>query len=119
MKTYDIIERSLNYGTNIIRLANELPRTPAGFVVADQIISAGTSIGANVVEAQDAISKKEFIKTINISLKECRETLYWLELIKRSGLLPSAKTNPYIQEGNEIRAILATIVKNAKKNSLR
>lgn len=118
MKNYDIIERTLNYGVSIIKLASQLPKTPAGFVVADQTIGSGTSVGANVVEAQDAISKKEFIKIINTSLKECRETLYWLELIKRSNLLPAWKVEPHISEGKEIRAILATIIKNAKKNSI-
>ncbi|EKD64956.1 MAG: hypothetical protein ACD_50C00232G0005, partial [uncultured bacterium] len=80
MEKFDITVRCFNFGVDIVRLANKLPKTPAGFAIASQIIRSGTSVGANVVEAQDAISKKEFIRMMFISLKECRETLYWLAL---------------------------------------
>lgn len=116
MKEYDIKKRCLNFAVKIIQLANKLPRTPAGFSVAGQLIDSGTSVGANVVEAQDSISKKEFIKTVNIALKECRENLYWLVLIQQTALVPAEEITPLIQEGKEIRAILSTIVKNARKN---
>lgn len=113
-KTYDIKLRTLNYAVSIIRLVSNLPKTSAGYAIADQIIKSGTSIGANIAEAQDAISKKEFIKTINISLKECRETLYWLVLIAKSGLIASNKLQEIINEGKELRAILSAIIKNAR-----
>ncbi|MBI2611491.1 four helix bundle protein [Candidatus Gottesmanbacteria bacterium] len=118
MAKYDIIDRSLSFAVLIIKLSNKLPRTPAGFAIAQQLIASGTSIGANIEEAQDSISKKEFIKTMNISLKECRETLYWLELIKRTNLIETLSVDPYIQEGKEIRAILAAIIKKSKLSLL-
>ncbi len=114
MKHYDIKERCLNFAVDIIHLANQLPKTPAGFTIAGQLIDAGTSVGANIAEAQDAISKKEFIKTVNISLKECRETLYWLVLIQRTNLLTSQNIEPQLLEGKEIRAILSAIVRKSK-----
>lgn len=84
----DLLERFFKFAIEIIKLAGKLPKTPAGYAIASQIIRSGTSIGANSEEAQDAISRKEFLKTINISLKEARETCYWLKIIDHSGLLP-------------------------------
>lgn len=117
IKKFDITKRCFEFSVEIVKLANILPRTAAGFAIANQIIRSGTSIGANVVEAQDAISKKEFIKMMLIALKECRETLYWLSLIQKTELLPFQKIEVCLIEGKQLRAILATIVNNSKKNS--
>lgn len=117
MKHYDIKERCLNFAVNIISLASQFPKTPAGYSIATQIIKSGTSVGANMAEAQDSISKKEFIKTVNISLKECRETLYWLVLIQRTKIISDTLIVPLLLEAKELRAILSAIVKKAKINS--
>ena len=80
----ELLERLLSFSVKIITLASKLPRTPSGFAIAGQIIRSGTSIGANCEEAQDSSSRKEFLNKINISLKEARETYYWLKVIKRA-----------------------------------
>lgn len=115
-KKKDLLKRFLEFAVSIIKLASDLPKNPAGFAISSQIIRSGTSIGANCNEAQDAISRKEFTKTINISLKEARETLYWLELIAMSNLLPSHKTDSLNKECNEIIAILSASVKKLKSS---
>jgi len=117
MKKFDITIRCMRYGVRIIKLANDLPKTPAGFAIANQIIPSGTSIGANVVEAQDAISRKEFVRVMSISLRECRETLYWLVLIEKTNLIQSEEVPALISEGKELRAIIATIIKNTRLNT--
>lgn len=78
---FDITKRCFEFGCLIVEISNKLPRTPAGYAIAEQIIRSGTSVGANVVEAQDASSKKEFIRSMTIALKEDRETIYWLYLL--------------------------------------
>ncbi len=60
-KDKDIVERTFKFGIRVIKLVKTLPRTPVGFAVASQLVRSGTSVGANVEEAQSAISKKEFI----------------------------------------------------------
>ncbi|OGG14272.1 hypothetical protein A2773_06670 [Candidatus Gottesmanbacteria bacterium RIFCSPHIGHO2_01_FULL_39_10] len=115
--TFDITKRCFDFAVLIVQLANKLPRTAAGFAIANQIIRSGTSVGANVVEAQDAISKKEFIRIMFFALKECRETLYWLSLILETKLLPQKEIEDCLNEGKQLRAILATIVRKSKINS--
>jgi len=117
MQKFDITKRCFEFGAQIVKLVNKLPKTPAGFAIANQIIRSGTSIGANTVEAQDASSKKEFIRVMTIALKECRETLYWLALIDKTKLLPVLEIEACLNEGKQIRLILASIVRNAKLNS--
>lgn len=116
MAKYDIKIRTLEFGISVVKIASQFPKTPAGFALASQVIRSGTSIGANIAEAQDAISKKEFTKTINISLKETRETLYWLILIREVGFLDKNTLNSEINEAKEIRAILSAIVKKSKSS---
>jgi four helix bundle protein len=117
MGKFDITIRSFNFGVGIVQMANKLPKTPAGFAIANQLIRSGTSVGANIEEAQDAISKKEFIRIMYISLKECRESLYWLALIEKTKLLSHKEIEACLSEGIEIRSILASIIRNSKINS--
>jgi len=100
-------------------LVVSLPKNTAGFAIGNQVIRAGTSIGANIEEAQNAGSKKEFIRSLTIALKESRETLYWLRIIIESELLPEQRLRLLIEENREIIKILITIIKNSKKNLKR
>jgi len=102
---------------DIIVLASKLPRTPAGFAIASQVIRSACSIGANCEEAQDAISAKEFLHSLNISLKETRETRYWLRVISESRLLGTEVVEKQLNECNQIVAILTTSVKSLKKRA--
>lgn len=116
-KIFDIRERSFRFGVRIVKLTVSLPRNPAGLAIASQLVRSGTGIGANIEEAQNAGSKKEFIRGITISLKEARETEYWLKLISESGLLMTEELNDLISETGEIVRILITIVKKSKSKS--
>ena len=82
----------------------------------NQILRSGTSIGANVEEAQGAQSKKDFISKLSIAQKEARETLYWLRLIAKSEMQSSEKMIPIIQEADEIMRILSAIIVSARKS---
>lgn len=113
----DIIERTFKFGVRVIKLGNSLPKTPAGFALASQLIRSGTSIGANIQEAQSAMSKKDFIHSIQISLKEARETKFWIELITESSIVSASKTKLLINESDQLIRILTIIAKNAKINS--
>lgn len=109
-----LLERLLSFAVRIIILAGKLPKTPAGFAIAGQLIRAGTSVGANCEEAQDASSRKDFLHKLNISLREAKETRYWLKVIKYSNLLDNSLINVELDECNEIVAILTTSVKTIK-----
>ena len=109
-----IQERSFQFSIRIVRMAKFLPRNPAGFAIADQVVRSGTSIGANIAEAQDAASHADFTHCLNISLKEARETEYWLKLIVESGILPQAKMAPLLVEIVELVKILRASVKRLR-----
>ncbi|MCL5784383.1 MAG: four helix bundle protein [Patescibacteria group bacterium] len=116
-KVFDIRERTFNLGVRIVKLVMSLPRNGAGFAIGNQLIRCGTSIGANTEEAQNSGSKREFIYSITVALKEARETEYWLKIISETGLVPPEKLTLLLKEVVEVIKILTAIVKKSKEGS--
>ncbi|MFH1826095.1 MAG: four helix bundle protein [bacterium] len=114
----EIQERCLNFAVGILKFADKLPKTPSGSVLVRQLVRSGTSIGANMEEADGATSKKDFVNKVAIARKEARETHYWLRLIQRAELVPNESNKmelgKLIQEANELMRILSAIVNKAK-----
>lgn len=111
----NIQERTFEFGVRIIRLVDRLPRTVAGMKIGQQLIEAGTSIGANVQEADAAESKKDFIHKIGIALKESQETHYWLRLIDATLLPKDEEVKLLIREAFELSRILGAIKRTARR----
>jgi len=113
-----IARRSFDFGVKIIELVKSFNRSTAEFVIINQLVRSGTSIGANIQEAQSAHSRKDFIHKMEIALKEARETKYWILISIESKLLRSDKLSEFlVKEIEEIIKILVTIVKTSKSNS--
>ena len=110
----DLKERTLQFGTKALAAVAELPNEPRGWVVAKQLGRAATSVGANVWEADGALTDSDFAYKISVARKEASETEYWLELCKRSELLPARLHSPLAAEANELAKILATIVRKTQ-----
>lgn len=108
-----ILDMTFEFSLNIIDLAEEL-NSKHKFVVSQQILKSGTSIGANVREAQQAESNADFIHKMKIALKEASETEYWLLLCKYAKQYPSPDEN-LITKVNEIKKILSSIVISSRK----
>lgn len=83
--------------------------------ILKQVLRSGTSIGANVVESQDAASKKDFINKLTISLKEARETEYWLKLLKESNIIIEKEFSSLHDDCRELLRLLTSIIKSAKQ----
>src|SRR5437870_730440 len=81
---YDLEERTALFGEAIIDFAKTIPQSPVTYRIIGQLIGAGTSVGANYVEADDAVSKKEFLKNIGTCRKEARETKHFLRMAVRA-----------------------------------
>jgi four helix bundle protein len=110
----DIQARTFDFGIRIVKLVDRLPRTLAAVEIGRQLLRAGTSIGANVQEADAAETKKDFIHKMSIARKEAQETRYWLSII-RTALLPNdAEVEALWQESDELSRILYTIIKNTR-----
>lgn len=117
MEKQKIQDRTYNFALEIMKLVKELPYNTATASLGRQLIRSGTSIGANVEEAQGASSRKDFINKINIAKKEARETRYWIRLINDSHLTQNKSISSLLSEIVEIINILTTIVKTSEKNT--
>lgn len=113
-KIFDIKERTFRFGVEIVKLVLTLPKNSAGFAISSQVVRSGTSIGANVIEAQNCGTKKDFIYTLTISLKEARETEYWLKIIDEVNLADKDLVKKLISEVIELIRILTAIIKKSK-----
>jgi four helix bundle protein len=92
-RVYDLEERTARFGEAVIDFAKTIPQNPVTNRIITQLVGAGTSVGANYVEADDAVSKKEFLKSIGTCRKEARETKHFLRLAVRAApeLKPRAR----------------------------
>jgi four helix bundle protein len=93
-RVYDLEERTAEFGEAVIDFAKQIPQDAVTNRLISQLVGAATSIGANYVEADDAVSKKEFLKSIGTCRKEARETKHFLRMIVRAvpNLKPQART---------------------------
>lgn len=109
-----ILERTYAFGLRIVKLYMYLRKQKVERELLLQLLRSGTSIGANIEEAVGAQSKTGFIHKVSISYKEARETTYWLSLLKDAQLLDDKLARSFLNEIDEIRKILAAILKSSK-----
>lgn len=99
--------KSKRFAIRIVNLYKYLRKDKKEYVMSDQLLRAGISIGANLAESKCAISDRDFLNKIYISLKECAETIYWLELLYETGYLNEKGYMSMKNDGEEIRKILS------------
>lgn len=107
--------QSMDFAVSIINLVKEL-KLKKESIISNQIGRSGTSIGANIREAQYAHSKADFIAKLQISLKEANETGYWLELLFKTGYITESEFKKLDSACTGIRVMLISSVNTAKKN---
>jgi four helix bundle protein len=107
-------ERTKQFALRIIRLANNLPRSDAARVLGRQLLRSGTSIGANYRSAQRGRSRAEFKAKLGIVLEEADETVYWLELLVASGIVPEKRMKALLAEAIELVKIFAASLRTAR-----
>ena len=116
MKNDKLSVTSMNFSISIINLNKEL-REKKEYIISNQIGKSGTSIGANIREAQYAHSKVDFISKMQIALKEANETGYWLELLFNTDYITERQYKILDAECKSLRAMLVSSI-NTAKNSL-
>ena len=107
---------SVEFSVNIIKLCESIK---GHYSLTNQLERSGTSIGANIHEANYAHSKNDFISKLQIALKECYETEYWLELFVKSGLLEREAAKEIYNECGTIRKMLISSINTAKGNATK
>lgn len=116
-RRFDLEERLVEFSVRIIRLSEALPDSRAGRHVALQLLRSGTAPAPNYGEAMGAESRRDFIHKVRVALKELCETLIWLKVIGRSGMIEDpAKLEPLLGETDELIAILFTSAQTARSN---
>jgi len=114
-KEYDLEKRTFRFAIDVASMIKYLPKNDISSVYSNQLIRSSSAVGANYIEANEALSKKDFLKYARISRKECRESTYWLKLL---GDLNNSdqKILPLIQESIELKLILSSIIEKTMKN---
>lgn len=108
-------DRTKQFALRIIKLSEALPNTKSANVINNQILRSATSVGANYRASLRAKSDADFLYKISIVTEEADETLFWLELIEESRILPQDRIKDLIQEANELTAIFTSIAKKTKE----
>ena len=104
-------EKSFHFAVRIVKLCKYLQAEQKEYVLTRQLLRSGTSIGANLAEAECAISRKDFLAKVYIALKECAETKYWLELLNETGYLTSNQFQSIYSDCEELRKMLSSTTK--------
>jgi four helix bundle protein len=117
MNRNDMKDRTKQFALRIIRLSKAMPRNREADVLARQILKSGTSIGANYREAIRASSLRHFVTNLEICLREGEETIYWLELIGESEIMPLKRLTELVDECSQLLAILTATVRTSKRNA--
>ena len=110
----DLNRRTKVFAVRVLKLVDALPKSASGRAIANQISRSGTSVGANYRAARRGRSKKEFIAKLGIVVEEVDETVYWLELIIETEMLPESKVADLLDEAEQLTRIFAKARKTAR-----
>ena len=117
MKKDSIVrEKSFRFAVRIIRLYQHLKDAKKEYILSKQMLRSGTSVGANVREADNAESKADFIHKMGIAQKEVDETLYWLELLRETECLTDNEFSSIHNDADELLKLIRSIILTAKTN---
>ncbi len=119
MSSKELKERTQKFAIEIIKFTDSLPKTKAGGVLGKQLLRSACSVGANYRSACRAQSYSHFISKLNIVEEEADESLYWLELIKKSDISKEANINVLMKEADELTAIFTSARKTASFNKFK
>ncbi|NIO21876.1 MAG: four helix bundle protein [Candidatus Aenigmarchaeota archaeon] len=110
---FDLEERTLKFAKSVLKLCKQLSQNVINKELISQLVRSSGSVGANYREANDALSKKDFIHRIKITRKEAKETHYWLELLLEVNTKYKEAIDPLIKESLEIKKIFSSIVEKS------
>ncbi|PKP10060.1 MAG: four helix bundle protein [Bacteroidetes bacterium HGW-Bacteroidetes-3] len=114
-KTYDLEERTFQFAKEVRLFIKSLEKTIANFEDAKQVVRSSGSIGANYIEANESLSKKDFYYRIKMSRKEAKESIYWLRLINETNKHSNEiLVEKLIQESTELKKIFSAIIEKSK-----
>lgn len=114
-----LVDRSFEFGAAVLDVVDCIPNRTKGWVVAKQLASSGNSVGANISEADEALTEGEFIHRCGLARREASESRYWLRMCCRTGLLTAQQCEALIKEAHELVLILTAIIKKTQDRQER
>lgn len=117
MKDNILVDLSRQFAVDVVNLCTEIKEHRKSNVLLNQLLRSGTSVGANIHEANYASSKADFINKFHIALKECAETEYWIEMLTGSNCITEDISKGLLQECGIIRRMLVKSINTAKENA--
>ena len=117
MDKHELQDRTKQFALRVLNLVDALPRSAGSRAISMQLVRAATSVGANYRSVCRARSRAEFAAKLGVALEEADESLYWLELVRDSKLLPENKLSLLLKEADELTAIFASGRKSAVNTS--
>jgi four helix bundle protein len=110
----DFAKRTMQFGLRVIRLVESLPKSQTAHVIGNQLLRAGTSVGANYRSALRGKSRADFIAKLGIVEEECDEALYWMQMLIEAGIVKNSRLVELMNEADEIIAIVVSSIKTAR-----
>jgi four helix bundle protein len=117
MKDNQLVTLSKSFAVDIIKLCDHIKARGKSNAVISQLLRSGTSIGANIHEANYAASRADFINKLQIALKECYESDYWLDIFKESGIITDDEYSKMFSQCSKLRKLLIASITTAKRNT--
>jgi four helix bundle protein len=115
MAEYDLEERTFQVAKSVSVFTKSLPKTIANVEYSRQVIRSSSSVGANYIETNESLGKKDFVMHLRISRKEAKESIFWLRLIlETNDEIYRNKCNELIQEATELKKIFSAIIEKSK-----
>lgn len=112
----DFLTRIESFADRVLDVVEVLEETKCPRRLIEQMAAAGTSVGANTFEADEAMSRADFVKTLSIVNKELNETRFWLRLIARRGWIPAARLTELLGEADTLRKIVGAMIARTREN---
>ena len=113
-KQFDLEDRTAEFAGNVRSFIKKLPKTLINFEDGKQVVRSSGSVGANYIEANESLSKKDFVLRIKICRKEAKETRYWLKLIEVYDKVMEQERQSLIQEAKELMMIFSAIMRKSE-----
>ena len=111
-----MLDKAKDFAVDIVNLCRQISFEKKEYVLTKQLMRSGTSIGANIHESKYAQSKPDFVSKMQIALKECYESEYWLEIMNRTALLSTEQYRIYLSKCGALRRMLISSIKTTKSN---